>query len=242
MGWSLEPSSKLWAGRHAALPRVLCLGLALLAAGCVTPQGSAVGEGAASVSAPKMTQQAARPVAPASRAGYSAEVTPAGLTPLPELQGLRYSAPTPARPRPAIVRGKRPLQCVPYARELSKIALRGNAWTWWKKAEGRYERGSAPRPGAVLVLSKTRRLRYGHLAVVAEVRSSREIIVHQANWLNRGRIHRYTPVRDVSKNNDWSVVRVWYTPGRQMGSGHYPAYGFIYPDAGDTPELRQASN
>src|SRR3546814_3366239 len=68
--------------------------------------------------------------------------------------------------------------------------------------------------GAVLVLGKTGRLRRGHLAVVAEVRSSREIIVHQANWLNGGRIHRYTPVRDVSKNNDWSAVRVWYTPGR----------------------------
>src|SRR3546814_13417919 len=72
----------------------------------------------------------------------------------------------------------------------------------------------SPRAGAVLVLGKTGRLRRGHLAVVAEVRSSREIIVHQANWLNGGRIHRYTPVRDVSKNNDWSAVRVWYTPGR----------------------------
>src|SRR3546814_10020955 len=77
-----------------------------------------------------------------------------------------------------------------------------------------YAKGKTPRAGAVLVLGKTGRLRRGHLAVVAEVRSSREIIVHQANWLNGGRIHRYTPVRDVSKNNDWSAVRVWYTPGR----------------------------
>ncbi len=242
MDGCFDPCAGSRAGRRTVLARVLGLGLLLLTGGCVTPQAStAEGQSASSqVPLPMATQQSARPLAPAL--GPGAEVTPAGLTALPQLQGLRYSAPTPARPRPAIIRGKRPLQCVPYARELSQIALRGNAWTWWKKAEGRYERGSAPRPGAVLVLSKTRRLRYGHLAVVAEVRSSREIIVHQANWLNRGRIHRYTPVRDISKNNDWSVVRVWYTPGHQMGSGHYPAYGFIYPDAGDMPELRQAAN
>src|SRR3546814_1407000 len=58
-----------------------------------------------------------------------------------------------------------------------------DAWSWWGKAKGRYARGAAPRPGAVLVLSKGRRLRLGHLAVVAEVRNSREIVVHQANWL-----------------------------------------------------------
>ena len=177
-------------------------------------------------------QQAARPPT-ASFGGF----TLAGLTALPP-----ETLPQPARPRPAIVKGSRPLQCVPYARKLSKIALRGNAWTWWQKAEGRYERGAVPRPGAVLVLSKTRRLSLGHLAYVAEVRNSREIVVHQANWLNRGQIHRYTPVRDVSENNDWSVVRVWYTPGRTFGSRHYPAYGFIYPDADDTPELLQAAN
>jgi len=126
--------------------------------------------------------------------------------------------------------------------ELSQIALRGNAWTWWTKAEGRYDKGALPRPGAVLVFSKTRRLRLGHLAVVAEVMNSREILVHQANWLNRGKIHRYTPVRDISKNNDWSEVRVWYTPGHVYGSGRYPVYGFIYPKVEEAPDLLQASN
>jgi hypothetical protein len=225
--------------------RAVSLGLLLLLGACAAPLSGAPQSGAprsgtgesaaattprAQIPKPLTTQQVARPLAPRLM-----EVTPAGLTALPE-------PPAPARPRPAIIKAKRPLQCVPYARDLSKIALRGNAWTWWQKAEGHYERGSAPRVGSVLVLSKTRRLRLGHLAVVAEVVNSREIIVHQANWLNRGRIHRYTPVRDISKNNDWSVVRVWYTPGQQMGSGHYPAYGFIYPDSGETPELRQASN
>ena len=159
----------------------------------------------------------------------------AGLSLLPEVPAL-------PRARPVVLKAKRPLQCVPYARGLSGIALRGDAWTWWKKADGRYEKGKSPRPGAVLVLSKTRRLTFGHLAVVAQVVDSRTIVVHQANWLNGGRIHRYTPVRDVSENNDWSAVRVWYTPGRTMGSRTYPAYGFIYPDPKKLPETRQARN
>jgi len=217
--------------------RLFSLCLLLLATGCAVPPAGAADVGAddralsrAQVPAPLATQQAARPAFPSMT-----ETTPAGLTALSQ-------PPLPTRPRPAIEKASRRLECVPYARELSKIALRGNAWTWWNKAEGRYERGSTPQPGAVLVLSKTRRLRLGHLAVVDEVINSREIVVHQANWLNRGRIHRYTPVRDISKNNDWSVVRVWYTPGRFYGSRHYPADGFIYPDPAGAPDLRQASN
>ncbi len=134
------------------------------------------------------------------------------------------------RLKPAIHRGKRSLQCVPYAREVSSIGIRGDAWTWWRSAQGRYERGHEPKAGAVLVLSKTKRLRFGHLAVVAEVLNDREVLVHQANWLNRGRIHRYTPVIDVSPNNDWSSVRVWYTPGQKYGKRAYKVSGFIYPD------------
>ncbi len=140
------------------------------------------------------------------------------------------------RMKPAIHRGKRSLQCVPYAREASNIGIRGDAWTWWRSAKGRYERGHRPKIGSVLVLSKTKRLRYGHLAVVAEVLNAREILVHQANWLNRGRIHRYTPVIDVSPNNDWSSVRVWYTPGQKYGKRAYKVSGFIYPD---TQEARR---
>jgi hypothetical protein len=220
----------------------LGLMLLLMAAGCAAPQAEAVDGGAESskvvgkVSGTTpgqralATQQAARPVTP-----MLDEVTPAARTVLP-------SDPVLPRARPVMYRSARPLQCVPYARELSGIQLRGNAWTWWTSANGLYEKGAVPRPGAVLVFSKTRRLRLGHLAVVAEVRNSREIVVHQANWLNGGRIHRYTPVRDVSKNNDWSEVRVWYTPGRVYGSRNYAAYGFIYPRPEGAPELRQAAN
>ena len=65
--------------------------------------------------------------------------------------------------------------------------------------------------------------------MVTRINGPRGIIVDHANWLNRGRIHLGTPVRDVSKNNDWSAVRVWYTPGKSWGQSAYPAYGFIYP-------------
>jgi surface antigen len=216
--------------------RLLVLCLLLAVPGCTAPRDSAADTNdGVTYSGSRMPGAMARQQALAPSDPLLDEVMPSGLGALPQAV-----MPTPARPRPAIRKVSQPLQCVPYARELSKIALRGNAWTWWQKAKGRYERGSMPRPGAVLVLSKTNRLRLGHLAVVAGVRSSREIVVHQANWLNRGQIHRYTPVIDVSENNDWSVVRVWYTPGRVYGSRHYPAYGFIYPKADGDPDLRQA--
>jgi hypothetical protein len=90
-----------------------------------------------------------------------------------------------------------------------------------------------------LVLKRTSHLRYGHVSVVSRVISSREILVDHANWLNRGQIHKNEPVRDVSANNDWSVVRVWYTPGNTLGTRHYPAYGFIHPRQARVLRLQQ---
>src|SRR5690242_12471674 len=60
------------------------------------------------------------------------------------------------------------LQCVPYARQVSGIDIRGDAWTWWYAAAGRYERGSVPEPGAVLVMEATPAMRLGHVAVVEQ--------------------------------------------------------------------------
>ncbi|GEM_PF-575800 len=131
------------------------------------------------------------------------------------------------------------LQCVPFARDASKIKIRGNAWTWWGQAAKKYRRGSWPKPGAVMVMSKTRRLRYGHVAVVRSLLSSREIVVDHANWLNKGRIHRNSRVKDVSKNNDWSVVKVWYGPGNVWGRRNYPIYGFIYDDGKPAPHQKK---
>ena len=122
-----------------------------------------------------------------------------------------------------------PTQCVPYARVVSGIPIRGDAWTWWRTAQGRYRRSSRPAVGSVLALKRTRRLRLGHVAVVRRIVNNRIIVVDHANWLNRGRVHRATPVIDVSAANDWSAVRVWYTPGRKLGARTYPAYGFVHP-------------
>ena len=96
-----------------------------------------------------------------------------------------------------------------------------------------------PAVGSILVLKRTSRLRYGHVAVVSQVLNSREILLDHANWLNRGQIHKDLPVRDVSSNNDWSAVRVWYAPGNTLGKRMYPAYGFIHPLQARVLRLRE---
>lgn len=129
------------------------------------------------------------------------------------------------------------MECVPFARQVSGIQLYGDAASWWDAASGRYERGPDPVEGGVLVFRRTGRLPHGHVSVVAQRVSAREILVTQANWVH-GRITRAEPVRDVSPANDWSAVRVWWAPSRGLGSTVYPTYGFISPDpAGVRPDL-----
>ena len=98
--------------------------------------------------------------------------------------GGRPPAPAVAEiaPQIAVPRPSEPLQCVPYARQVSGIDLRGDAWTWWLQAEGRYARGKKPRPGAVLVFRNTRALPRGHLSVVTRMIHAREIVITHANW------------------------------------------------------------
>lgn len=123
-----------------------------------------------------------------------------------------------------------PMQCVPYARQVSGIDLRGDAWTWWAQAKGHYARGKKPRPGAVLVFEKTRTLPRGHLSVVTHIVGAREILITHSNWSStsdtRGQVTRDVRVIDVSPGNDWSELRVWN--GSDFGKD-YPAAGFIYP-------------
>ncbi|WP_408889613.1 CHAP domain-containing protein [Novacetimonas pomaceti] len=121
-----------------------------------------------------------------------------------------------------------PVQCAPYARQVTGVNLHGAAAQWWAEASGHYPRSHAPRPGAVLVLRATSRLPDGHVAVVRSVRGPRELVVEQANWVP-GRIGRADPVIDVSSRNDWSRVQVWWSPIHGIGKSVYPAYGFILP-------------
>jgi surface antigen len=126
-------------------------------------------------------------------------------------------------------------QCAPFARLASGIQIFGDAGTWWGQAEGRYERGVAPRPGAVLVFKPTARMRVGHVAMVSRVVSERVVTVTHANWSpiegTRGQVETDVEVVDVSPANDWSEVRVWYAPLQALGTSANPTYGFIYPDA-----------
>jgi hypothetical protein len=126
---------------------------------------------------------------------------------------------------PRVVRGPERLQCVPYARAQSGVGIWGDANIWWGKAAGRFERSSTPEPGSVIVMRGQGGR--GHVAVVRRVLSEREIVVDHANWLNSGEIGLDNPVMDVSDDNDWSEVRVWYAPGRHYGGRVYGVQGFI---------------
>lgn len=131
-------------------------------------------------------------------------------------------------------------QCVPYARLVSGIDLYGDAFTWWDGANGRYQRGTLPAPGAVLVLAQSDRLRSGHLAVVSQVINSREILVSHANWIP-GQVIQNQAVFDASPHNDWTMLR-FYNIEHQVYGGIYPANGFIYNVAakGSVPPLVSA--
>ena len=125
-------------------------------------------------------------------------------------------------------------QCVPFARKASGIRIYGDAWTWWDQAEGRYDRGSRPRPGAVIVFPRSARLPLGHVAVVSRVVEKRVVMLTHANWsrLNgeRGHAEQDVTLYDVSPANDWSEVRVWFRDSDGLGSTTYPVAGFIYAD------------
>ena len=127
------------------------------------------------------------------------------------------------------------LQCVPYARAASGIQLFGNARDWWQMAAGRYERGRTPRPGAVMQFAASRAMPIGHVAVVSRIVSDREVLISHSNWSpingRRGQIERNVRAVDVSAAGDWSSVRVWYAPIRDLGLRANPINGFIYPNA-----------
>lgn len=137
------------------------------------------------------------------------------------------------------------LQCVPYARYLSGVQIYGDAHTWWKQAEGRYQRGSKPRVGAVMAFRPHGNMRLGHVAAVSKIIDARTVLVSHSNWSpiggRRGQIENDVRVIDVSEANDWSRVRVWFAPLGAMGGGQYPLHGFIYaPDNSAQTRIAEA--
>ncbi len=87
------------------------------------------------------------------------------------------------------------ISCVPYARSVSGIELKGNAANWWEAAAGVYERGNRPESGSVMNFRATGHMRLGHVAVVARVIDSREVEIDHANWwgpAHGGRLARHS--------------------------------------------------
>ena len=134
-------------------------------------------------------------------------------------------------------RADSPLQCVPYARDHSRVTLYGDAYTWWDKAAGKFARSPIPSEGAVMVLTNYAGPNRGHVAVVRAILDSRTIKIDHANWLDDGAIYVDDPVRDVSAENDWSQVRVFNLRTQAWGGRIYPVQGFIGPgpDTHDGP-------
>ena len=134
------------------------------------------------------------------------------------------------------------LQCVPYARTVSGIQIYGDAHTWWNQAEGRYARGDRPKVGAVMAFKPHGNSHLGHVAAISRIIDSRTVLIRHANWSpingRRGQIEDDVRAVDVSPNNDWSEVRVWFAPIQNLGGTHWPVQGFIYseqekPDRGE---------
>jgi len=134
---------------------------------------------------------------------------------------------------PAPAKAEDYLQCVPFARELSGIQIYGDAHSWWDQAAGVYQRGTTPVEGAVLSLPSYGAMQLGHVAVVRKIVDPRTILISHANWSpingRRGQIERKVMASDVSDNNDWSLVRIWYAPIGKLGTTAFPVNGFIYP-------------
>jgi len=137
---------------------------------------------------------------------------------------------------PTSVSARSVLQCAPYARDRSGIALHGNAATWWDQAEGAYARGQAPSNGAVLVFKSSHSNPYGHVAVVDRVVDARHVLLDHANWSRPGMIEHDALAEDVSTAGDWSQVRVWYAPSAGMGLRSNATFGFIYSQRSTAPQ------
>jgi hypothetical protein len=142
------------------------------------------------------------------------------IAPPPHLAAVAATAPSVETPLHRLF-------CVEYARMRSGLAVFGDARQWWDHAKNLYARMSRPAEEAVMVFSGSHRLRRGHVAVVTDIVSPREIRVDQANWQNHGEIDHATPVLDVSADNDWSLVRVWDMRSSTFGTHIYAISGFI---------------
>jgi hypothetical protein len=152
---------------------------------------------------------------------------PVGPYPLPGPGGPGPAGSTSTQPR-FLAQGP-PLQCVPFARQVSGIEIYGDANTWWMQADGKFPRSRTPGVGSVIVIRTFQDGTRGHVAVVTRVISDRLIYVDHANWHGREEVAVNIPVRDISVSNDWSEVNVWWLDTNAWGRKAYQVDGFIHP-------------
>jgi hypothetical protein len=156
------------------------------------------------------------------------ELTPREIAPAPMADvGAPPRLPVVTATAPSVETPLHRLFCVEYARMRSGLAVFGDARHWWDRARNIYARLSHPVEEAVMVFSRSKRLKRGHVAVVTSIVGPRQILVDQANWENHGEIDHATPILDVSRANDWSQVRVWDMRSGTFGSHVYAISGFI---------------
>jgi hypothetical protein len=68
-----------------------------------------------------------------------------------------------------------PWQCVTFARAFSGVDLHGDAATWWGQATGKYDQGSIPRVGAVLVFKAAGAMRVGRVKFMSPTLTGRRL-------------------------------------------------------------------
>jgi CHAP domain len=170
------------------------------------------------------------PTAPPADAAQAAQPQPGGDTdeqPVPQTAPQEPADSLAAAAAPVVETPAHRLYCVQYARLRSGLQIFGDAKYWWDRAKDLYARATQPAADAVMVFSGSKRIRRGHVAVVTAIVGPREIRVDHANWQNHGEIDLNMPVLDVSKDNDWSEVRVWDPSTGQFGARVYAISGFI---------------
>ncbi len=160
-------------------------------------------------------------------------------TPIKKSPALQSSKSSPLKSSKVVYAARAAgISCVPYARALTGIDIKGNAKDWWDNAAGQFARGNLPEAGSVMSFRNTGGMRLGHVAVVTRVVDSRMVEIDHANWrgpgATKGNVFKSIPVIDVSDNNDWSRVRVGVGHTGDYGGTVYPTNGFIYdrPDNG----------
>jgi len=165
---------------------------------------------------------AAQHVTAPDQSAFQAEISGFNMPSLPSITVAEL-------PEPSVEFPLKKLACVEYARARSGLAVFGDAKFWWIRAKSLYARLRTPVENSVMVFTATPKMRLGHVAVVTNIVSKREIRVDQANWQNHGEIDHSTPIMDISSKNDWSKVRVWDIKSGQYGNV-YAVSGFIAKD------------